>query len=282
LRAFWRDLLLAAAIAAGAALLAAQLNLTELAFAYTRRWEWLQLDEWPTGLLVFALVMIGLYARRHLQLRRALGENRQLLGRVFDVQEQERRRLARELHDELGQTLNAIRLDALALPESGPAQRIAADADRIYRTAAALVGNLRPPALDELGLVAALEACVVRWRETCPDLDVRLAAGGQLENLGEALNVALYRIVQEALTNCVRHARATHLHIDLTRAPGARTEVLLEMRDDGAGLAPGSAAQGGGITGMRERVHLLGGSFTLLSTPGRGVTIRIELPVREV
>lgn len=277
----WRDLLFAAALALGLALLAAQVDLSELVFDYTRRWEHYQLDEWPTALLVFALVMVVLYARRHAQLRRALDRNRDLVGRIIDVQEQERHRLARELHDELGQTLNAIKLDALALPESATACRIVDNADRVYRAAADLVRNLRPPALDELGLISALEACVERWRSTHPELAVQLSVGGQLDGLGEAMNLALYRIVQEALTNCVRHADAAHQYIDLTRGPEERGSVLLELRDDGVGFAAGTRDEGGGLAGMRERVALLGGHFELLSESGRGVTIRVELPVRE-
>lgn len=277
----WRDLLLAAAIALLVGSLAALVELNELLFRFTRSWERLQLDEWPTALLTFALCMVVMYARRHAQLRHALAENRYLAGRLFAVQEDERRRLARELHDELGQTLNAIKLDTLSLADSAPAGRIAANADHVYRAAAGLVQNLRPPALDELGLVTALQACVARWSETRPELAVQLSAGGRLDDLGETLSLALYRSVQEALTNCVRHSGASHFYIDLTRAPDAQGVVLLEMRDDGAGLATGAPGPGGGLAGMRERVALLGGEFELLSPPGAGVTIRIELPVRE-
>jgi signal transduction histidine kinase len=282
----WLDLLLAVGLALLAGLLAAQVELSELLFSSTRRWEPLQLDEWPTALLVFAVAMVLLYARRHAQLQRALRENRFLVGRVIEVQEQERRRLARELHDELGQTLNAIKLDALSMQEPAAphaagneaARRIVANADQVYRAAGGLVRNLRPPALDELGLAPALEACVERWRETSPQLAVQLAVGGRLDDLGEMVNITLYRIVQEAMTNCVRHARARHLYIDLTRAPEGGN-VTLEIRDDGAGIDGKAASAGGGLAGMRERVAMLGGEFELLSSAGRGVTIRVELPV---
>jgi signal transduction histidine kinase len=278
----WRDLSLAVAAALLAAVLAAQVELHERIFDFTRRWERYQLDEWPAALLVFALCMVLFYARRHAQLRRALAENRYLVSRMLDVQEEERRRLARELHDELGQTLNAIKLDALALPASPAAQRIAAHADHVYGAAGDLVRRLRPPALDELGLVAALEACVDRWRVSHPELQVQLSIGGALDDLGEQLNLALYRVVQETLTNAVRHAQARHLFIDLTRDAGRAGGVLLEMRDDGAGMPlPLPPHQGSGLAGMRERVRLLGGRFELLSEPGQGVTIRAEIPLRK-
>lgn len=277
----WRDLAIAMGLALLAAALAAQVELHEMLYDATRRWEHLELDEWPAALLVFALAMVVLYARRHVQLRSALADNRRLVQRLIEVQEEERRRLARELHDELGQTLNAIKLDVLALPEAGAAQRITGNVDRVYAAAGDLVRSLRPPALYELGLSAALEACVDRWRQSHPGLTVQLSMAGELDRLGETLNLALYRIVQEALTNCVRHAHATHFYIDLTRDAGAGGGVLLEMRDDGQGFDATAGRSGSGLAGMRERVGLLGGQFDLLSAPGQGVTIRIEIPVRE-
>jgi two-component system, NarL family, sensor histidine kinase UhpB len=201
------------------------------------------------------------------------------------VQEQERRRLARELHDELGQTLNAIKLDALALlpdPAHGVeaiARRIAGNADHVYRAAGDLVRHLRPPALDELGLVDALEACVDRWRSSHPALTMQLSTGGDFEGLGETVNLAIYRIVQEALTNCVRHAKARHFYIDLTREPGSQGRILLEMRDDGVGFQVATLpSSGSGLTGMRERIGLLRGRFELLSEPMKGTTVRVEIP----
>jgi signal transduction histidine kinase len=281
----WRDLLLAAAFAMLVAFLAALVELNELVFEFTRRWEHFQLDEWPTALLAFTTCLLVLYARRHGQLRRALAENRRLVGRIIQVQEQERHRLARELHDELGQTLNAIKLDALALPSAVNAaaeeiaQRIAANADQVYGAAGDLVRRLRPTALDELGLVAALEAGVQRWRKSNPGLSVQLSMGGELDDLGETLNLTIYRIVQEAMTNCLRHAKSRHLYIDLTRAPGSAGSVQLEIRDDGIGFDRSAVRPGGSwLTGMRERVALLNGRFELLSDPGQGVTIRAEMP----
>jgi len=286
----WRDLAIAVAVAVGVAWVATLVELNERVFQFTRRWEHYQLDEWPAAVLAFALCMVALYARRHAQLRRALVENRALVGQVLDVQEQERRRLARELHDELGQTLNVVKLDARALADASAdpgvtaiAQRIAGNADDLYRTAGTLVSRLRPPALDELGLVAALEACVDRWRGTHPTLQVRLSAGGEIDGLGETRNLAIYRIVQEALTNTVRHAQAQSFSIDLTREPGPGGRVLLELRDDGRGFdASHTGRHGSGLTGIRERVALLGGRFELLTATGQGCALRIELPAAPV
>lgn len=277
----WRDLAIAVLAALLAGVLAAHVELHEKVFELTRSFEHFELDEWPSAILAFALCMVVLYARRHAQLRRVLAENRHLLSRLLEVQEEERRRLARELHDELGQTLNAIKLDVLALPDEAAAARIAANADRVYGAAGDLVRRLRPTALDELGLRAALEACVDRWRLSHPQLSVQLSMSGDLDGLGEATNLALYRIVQEGLTNCVRHAGARHFYIDLTRDPEGRG-LVLEMHDDGEGLPADAARQrGSGLTGMRERVAVLEGTMELLSAPGRGVTIRVEIPLRQ-
>lgn len=286
----WRAVILATTLAVVAAVLAAQVELHERIFAYTRNWEQLQLDEWPAGLLVFACCMVVLYARRHAQLHAVLAENRRLIMQTMEVQEQERHRLARELHDELGQYLNAIKLDAQALWSDSRAgenveevaRRIAASADHVYGVASNLVRRLRPPALDELGLVAALESCVDTWQRTHPALHVQLSIGGDLDGLGERINLAIYRIVQEAMTNCVRHAAASRLYIDLTRAPEGGGGLSLEIRDDGAGMQPDALQRsGGGLAGMRERAVQLGGTLELLSEAGRGVTIRVEIPLPE-
>ncbi|HMA11137.1 MAG TPA: sensor histidine kinase [Steroidobacteraceae bacterium] len=282
----WRDLAIAAVAAATVAGLAAATEFSERLFAWTRGFEHYQLDEWPIALLAFAVSMVALYARRHAQLRQALAENRRLMARQFEVQEEERRRLARELHDELGQTLNAIKLDAVALQAAGGgaavediARRIAGNADQMYGAAGNLIRDLRPPALDELGLVDALEACVDRWRASNPALNVQLSTGGHLGELGETLNLSLYRMVQEGLTNCVRHAGARNLYIDLTRDPAQGGRILLEMRDDGAGFQPSAVPTGHGLTGMRERAALLHGRFAVISQPGKGTTIRAEIPI---
>jgi signal transduction histidine kinase len=280
----WRDLGLAVALAATSGVIAARFDLHESMFSWTRRWEWLQLDEFPVALLVFALCLAVMNARRLMDLRGLLRENRLLAQRALAVQEAERKHLARELHDELGQYLNAIKLDSQAIPAERPAepvlaaaQRIAANADHVYATVGNMIRRLRPAALDELGLASALEACIDRWRALKPSLTVRLAIEGDLQGLGETMDLALYRIVQEALTNCVRHAEASWASVQLRRAAGAGIDLTVE--DNGRGM--GRARQdspGHGLAGIRERVDLLGGSFAMLSGPEGGVTIRIHLP----
>src|SRR6187551_864226 len=237
----WRDLGIAVVLAVASGVIAAWFNLHESMFSWTRRWEWLQLDEFPVVLLTLALCLMVMNARRLVELRRLLRENRQLAQQALDAQEDERKHLARELHDELGQYLNAIKLDSQAIPAERPAEpviaaahRIAANADHVYATVGDMIRRLRPVALDELGLAAALEACIDRWRALKPSLTVRLAIEGDLQGLGEKLDLALYRIVQEALTNCVRHAEASWASVQLRREAGAGIDVTVE--DNGRGM----------------------------------------------
>lgn len=284
----WRDLSLAALVALAAGALAAQLELQERLFALSRRWEHLQLDEGLSVALVFSVCMVAMYARRLRQLERALEDNRRLARRNLDAEEQERRRLAQELHDELGQYLNAIKVDARGLGDTTTSEdprvtagRIAASADHAYAAAGAIVRRLRPPALDDLGLQAALEACAARWRQSHPQLDVRLVVRGDIDGLPDSLGLVVYRLVQEGLTNCVRHANASRLDITVVREHGAAGGLNVTLRDDGRGQAADGQPQGYGIAGMRERVELLGGSFRWLSARGQGVTIEARFPPQE-
>ncbi len=280
----WWGLAGALLAAVAAALVAARLELSERLHVASRRWEHWQLDEWLVALWVFSAVLLLLYLRRHSQLQSALADNRRLARATLALQEDERRRLARELHDELGQALNALRLEALSLRDlpgaAGEAgERMADQAGRAYATVRDLMHRLRPVALDELGLVAALEACLDVWRRAAPQLQLRLAVAGDVEGLDEATNLAVYRVVQEALTNCLRHAQARRVDIDLTRGPDA-PELLLEIRDDGRGVPEGAVPNRGfGVAGMRERIELLGGRFDWQGKPGSGVAIRVEIPL---
>jgi two-component system, NarL family, sensor histidine kinase UhpB len=281
----WRDIAIALVAAFLSGWLSAEFELHEAVFNWSRRWEAIQLDEWPVAVFAFAICLVLLYAMRHRQLRAALAENRHLSRQTLAAQEDERRRLARELHDELGQYLNAIQLDARAItaiggaaPQQEAAARIGGNAAHVYGVVSDLVRRLRPAALDELGLAAALEACVDRARAQYPDLAIRLAFEGG-DGLGEALNLDVYRLVQEAVVNCTRHAGSTVLDIGVARSADARS-IQVRIADQGVGCdARAALAAGGGLAGMRERVLMQGGQFELLSEPGQGTTINIQLPL---
>lgn len=301
----WRDPVLLVAITLVTTLLSAHFELNESLFALTRHMEYLQLDEWPAGMIVLLVGLIWLsfkrqrYAVRELQARRkaeatlarVLIENRQLAQENLRIQELERKHLARELHDELGQYLNAIKLDAVSILDSaGMAPALPRDAagaiicavDHIHRAVTHMIGRLRPVALDELGLIAAIEHCLDHWRGRLPSTRFFLAVTGDWERLGETLNLTVYRLIQESLTNVYKHACASSVSIELaglTPGPQSTQELRLTVIDDGCGMPADDRTSRFGLKGMRERVAMLGGSLSLNSAPGRGVRLAASFPV---
>ena len=210
---------------------------------------------------------------------------RDSLRRVVEAQELERRRLARELHDETGQALTSILLGLKALEErmGDPGSRAAAEELRglvvsTLQDVRRLAVELRPSALDDFGLVAALERLTESFsQQTGIDVDFQTALAD--ERLPAEVETALYRIVQESLTNVVKHARARRVSILLARRDGA---VKAVVEDDGQGFNSSGemgADHGFGLVGMRERLALLGGRLDVESGRDAGTTIAAEVPV---
>jgi two-component system sensor histidine kinase UhpB len=214
-------------------------------------------------------------------LAQAEAENRVLRGQLVSIQDEERKEIGRELHDEIGPHLFAARAQA------GAARRAAGEAaapalDALTETLAALqatnrriLERLRPAALEELGLAAALEALARLFERNGEGFAVTVAVG-PLPALPPGLEAALYRIAQEALTNAARHAQATRASVALTAGPGA---LLLVVQDDGRGLDP-ARPPGRGLIGMRERVAAYGGALRLVPARPRGVALEAEFPLR--
>lgn len=221
-----------------------------------------------------------------------LQQNRRLTRRLFSLQEAERRNLARELHDELGQWLTAIQAEAGAIcsgsgPEREPkihasAQAIGKSAAEVQRVIRRILHRLRPSLLDALGLTESLQELAIEWRQHHPNIVCDLELDGNLGGLPESLNITLYRIVQEALTNVAHHAQASHARVWLRHVPGEASDpehLLLTVQDDGEGMDSELPLKGLGILGMRERVIASGGEFVSHSAPGQGVRIEIRLPL---
>jgi signal transduction histidine kinase len=208
---------------------------------------------------------------------------RDALRRVVDAQELERRRLSRELHDETGQALTSILLGLKSLEETlqtNESRSATADLRELVvatlQDVRRLAVELRPSVLDDFGLVDALENLTTLFAEqTGMVVDFGAALGP--ERMPGEVETALYRIVQESLTNVVKHARASHVSITLTRMHGSVKAVI---EDDGQGFDPGSPDRGHGLLGMQERIALLGGRLQVESSPGAGTTIAIDVPVR--
>jgi two-component system, NarL family, sensor histidine kinase UhpB len=225
--------------------------------------------------------------KRAQQAEAELVQNRRLTRLIQTHLEEERRAIARELHDELGQCLTAIRTIGAAIANRSKAnapdihdsaQTIVQVAGHIYDVVHGIIRQLRPSALDNLGLREALEELVSGWRERYPEVDARLSLAGDLDNLGETINISVYRIVQECLTNVVRHAQATRADIVVERGVQA---VEVSVRDNGKGLGERDESEAArfGLMGMRERVEGLDGQFRIESRSGEGVRVRASIPV---
>jgi PAS domain S-box-containing protein len=221
-----------------------------------------------------------------------LEKRRQITQLLQSRLEEERRGLARELHDELGQCITAIksigtsiaRQSAPDTPVHASANTIVSVAGHIYDVVHDIVGRLRPGALDTLGLADTLKDLVAVWASRHPEIEFRFELSGDVANLGEAIDIAVYRVVQECVTNAVRHAGASRVGIHVVRAAadGAPSAALtVAIADDGKGMDVHAAVDSTrfGLAGIRERVEALNGHFDIDSAPGSGVRVNVTLPL---
>jgi signal transduction histidine kinase len=236
------------------------------------------------GGLILALLTIGFTLRleRELNLRRA--DLQELSTLLLRAQENERRSLARELHNEVGQSLSAILMETEGAECTERAAEVREHLDSIKRLAEKTVGQvrdlallLRPSMLDDLGLAPALN-----WhaRETSKrtGLNVVVSADDAIDGLPDEHRTCIYRLVQEAVNNAVRHAHPRTVEVAVRRE---RKEVDVTVQDDGAGFDT-RFMRGLGLLGMEERIRRLGGRLNISSEPGRGTLVRAALPVAEL
>jgi two-component system, NarL family, sensor histidine kinase UhpB len=220
-------------------------------------------------------------------LERIEDERRRSGQLAMRAQEEERRRLARDLHDEVNQALTAILLRLEALAHETPVEREPEVAElkklvnRAMEELLNLARQLRPSALDDHGLVPAVEAQLKRFSART-GIEVRLRTEGEPNELAEVIQTAIYRVAQEALANVARHAGATVVEVDLEAGDG-RAE--LRVRDDGNGFDPGAIPRAGterpgaglGLGGMAERARLVGGQLDVRSAPGGGTSVTLRV-----
>jgi signal transduction histidine kinase len=210
----------------------------------------------------------------------------ELLTRLVFAQEDERRRIAREMHDQFGEQLTTLGLRIAALKAAlagrselnGHVEALEAVSERLDRDVEQLVWQLRPTALDDLGLRAALANYVQNWSARA-GIAAALHTSGLLdERLASETETTLYRIAQEALTNVAKHSRAGSVEVILERRDDS---VLLVIEDDGVGFNAGETGEsrGFGLLGMRERAAVVGATLEIESTPGTGTTIIVRMAV---
>jgi len=212
-------------------------------------------------------------------MRRLEAERRRAGSAALHAQEEERTRVARDLHDEVNQSLTGLLLRLEAAREAAPPElegelaETKALANQAMTELLSLARQLRPTALDDLGLVAAIEGQVDRLGgEIATSLDVE----GAFTDLGADAQLVVYRVAQEALTNAARHSGAGRVEVRLRRTDG--DGVVLEVADDGRGFAFDESERGLGIGGMRERALLIGAELAIESRPGHGTTVRLSVP----
>lgn len=214
-------------------------------------------------------------------LRRLEAERLRAGSAALRAQEQERERVARDLHDEVNQSLTGLLLRLEAVREEAPPEleqelaRTKALANQAMVELLSLARQLRPTALDDLGLVAAIGGQVEQLGRAGPTAE--LNAEGDFSDLDDDVQLVVYRVAQEALTNASRHAEASRIEAGLRRSAGG---VELTVADDGRGFAFEQSEGGLGIAGMRERALLVGGKLTIESRPGQGTTVRLSVPER--
>jgi signal transduction histidine kinase len=238
-----------------------------------------------------AVIRLRIVERRAVE-QRLLAEEaerqlRQLSQQLVTTQEEERKKLSRELHDHVGQMLTALRMelgriDRIRGPVAAEIPAAVAECrqlvDNVVRTVRDLSLGLRPSMLDDFGLQPALE-WHTRDVSRRHGLTIDLAAHGDFDTLPDAHRTCIYRVVQEALTNCVRHAQATRVQVELDRRGDA---LEASITDDGVGFVAARRPAGLGLRGIEERVRDLHGSVTVTTAPHRGTAIRIVLPLPAV
>lgn len=210
----------------------------------------------------------------------AKSENRALAQHSLEIQEDERQLLAQELHDELGQSLTAIKVMAVTAARS-PAD-IKQSTDMIIETCChlmtvvrSMMHQLHPLVLTELGLKAGLEDLVDHWASRHPDLKIKLYCANNVEKLDTKIAIQVFRVIQECLTNIVRHAYASEANISV--AIDQRT-LYLNVSDNGQGCTS-IESKGFGLLGMKERISSLGGELTLQTNPQQGMTVLASVPL---
>jgi signal transduction histidine kinase len=208
-------------------------------------------------------------------------ENRSLLRKMVSIQDDERRDIARELHDELGPLLFAIRANATAfldsMPETdgdNPAERVIQSVEALQSTNRRILDRLRPHYIEELGVTASIEALIRNVRTQQPSLTVTSEISPKVTDVDRVVAQTIYRVLQESLTNVLRHAQASQLTLRVTVLSDHAT---IEVSDNGVGLQ-GGFAMGRGLTGMRERVRALGGQFEI-SRVDQATVVRCDLPI---
>lgn len=228
------------------------------------------------------------------ELNNSQQENRALTQHSLLIQEEERQRLSQELHDELGQSLTAIKVMAVTAAHAKADLKqaignIVSICDHLMTVVRSMMQQLHPLILSELGLKAAMEDLQQHWAVRKPELQVSIDCPDEVDSLDIKITIQVFRVVQECLTNIMRHAHARQAYIRLSiiapaiaeaEHPGTANKMLfIQVTDDGHGCDPQQLKSGFGLAGMRERINSLGGTFAIQTSPQQGMQIWASIPL---
>ena len=220
-------------------------------------------------------------------LDKTMQENKALTQHSLQIQEEERRILAQEIHDELGQSLTAIKVLAV----SGKKQSKSAEiynsiisiCDHLFDVVRSMMKNLHPMELTELGLKASLVELIEHWHTRNPDLTITINCPEDISESEHKIAIQVFRVIQEAITNTVRHAKASNMLIDIKlKEEGHRQTMFLSIEDDGLGCDANMLNSGFGLLGMQSRVNSMDGELKIISDMGQGLKIRVTIPLNRV
>lgn len=313
LKVMHKDAVKAALLVLLAYLITLKINLAETLTEKLGKYESFQLDEVPYLLLFAAIALVWFAWRRVDEQKKEIAqrfiaeeknaqlliENKSLTQHILKVQELERLELARDLHDDIGQYLLAIRLDASSLivkedSDSHPARRILSNAWHIQNMAKLLMRRLRPAPTNSKSCVDGIHLMVQEWRERQPNVNVELHIDECAQFFSEQtaerdlaaseqISVTLYRFMQEALTNIAKHAQAKQVAISLdlvnSTSDSDTRQLSLEIKDDGKGLNEPVVSRGMGMVGMRERISAVNGEFLVRSNSPQGLVVCAKIPI---
>jgi two-component system sensor histidine kinase UhpB len=216
------------------------------------------------------------------ELNKAQQENRALAQHSLEIQEDERQRLAQELHDELGQSLTAIKVMAATAAHrkadiKQTTEAIVSISDHLMSVVRSMMHQLHPLVLTELGLKAAIEDLLSHWGARHPELHLSLDCSDQVDGLNQKITIQIFRVVQECLTNIVRHAQASEASIAIRIDPEPEARLRLEVRDNGRGCEAVNLKSGFGLRGMKERIQSLGGEFSIDTRLQQGMRVAASI-----
>lgn len=311
---FKKDILFVVFISIAVFIIAVDLDLYELLFDWSRQYDWLQIDEMMLTTIVFFPGLVWFSFRRWkdtisalnnalvtqseleiIQLKQSetLQENRRLLRRISEIQEEERQRIAIDLHDIFGQHVTAIHANSSTIqsilgkgvPAYELAGKIVSSSQQLAYLARLMLKELHPPALENIGLDAALRGLLAEWAENHHDIDVVFSSEGNDDGIEMFISLAIYRCLQEGLTNIAKHATATKINFFIDYQSSGPDEgghsIFMLLDDNGCGFIFPPRNHGLGLIGIRERITNLGGVFKVTSTLGKGTNLSISIKRHE-